>query len=225
MALGLIGKKLGMTQVYTAAGELVPVTVIEAGPCTVVQTKTAVTDGYAAVQLGYGEQKLQRVGKAYAGHCGRAGKGVFRVLREFRVEDGGDVLAPGQEVGVGTVFSKGDRIDVTGTSKGRGYAGVVKRHSFGGFPASHGTHEYFRHGGSIGNRSFPGRVFKGKRMAGHYGAERVTTQNLEIVDVRPEQNLLLVRGAIPGSRGGTVLLQPSVKVQARSANRAGAQKA
>lgn len=225
MALGLIGKKIGMTQIYTAAGELVPVTVIEAGPCTVVQTKTAATDGYAAVQLGFGEQKMQRATKAYAGHCGRAGKGIFRVLREFRVDDGGDAFNPGQELAVAQVFRAGDRIDVTGTSKGRGYAGVVKRHSFAGFPASHGTHEYFRHGGSIGNRSFPGRVFKGKRMAGHFGAERITTQNLEVVDVRPEQNLLLVRGAVPGARGGVVLLQPSVKASTRSADRVQAEKA
>lgn len=216
MALGMIGKKLGMTQVYTSAGALVPVTVIEAGPCTVVQAKTATTDGYAAVQLGYGEQKAQRVSKAFREHCVKAGKGVFRVLREFRVDDGGEALSPGQEIIVGAVFKAGDRIDVTGTSKGRGFAGVIKRHSFAGFPASHGTHEYFRHGGAIGNRSFPGRVFKGKRMAGHFGAERITTQNLEIVEVRPEQNLLLVRGAIPGSRGGVVLLHLSVKTSSRT---------
>lgn len=216
MALGLIGKKLGMTQIYTAEGELVPVTVIEAGPCTVVQTKTAVTDGYAAVQLGFGEKKQQRATKAYSGHCVKAGKGVFSTLREFRVDDGGEALAPGQEIAVGAVFRTGDRIDVTGTSKGRGFAGVMKRHSFAGFPGSHGTHEYFRHGGAIGNRSFPGRVFKGKRMAGHMGAERITTQNLEIVEVRAEQNLVLVRGAIPGARGGMVLLNPSVKAKTRS---------
>lgn len=216
MALGLIGKKVGMTQVYTGEGSLVPVTVIEAGPCTVVQTKTAATDGYAAVQLGYGEKKPQRVPKAYREHCIKAGKGVFRILKEFRVGDGDEALSPGQEVAVGSLFKAGDRIDVTGTSKGRGYAGVIKRHGFGGFPGSHGTHEYFRHGGAIGNRSYPGRVFKGKRMAGHYGAERVTTQNLEVVEVRPDQNLLLVRGAIPGARGGVVFVRLSVKTNLRA---------
>ncbi len=216
MALGLIGKKIGMTQVYTAAGALVPVTVIEAGPCTVVQAKNAATDGYAAVQLGFGEKKAQRATKAYREHCVKAGKGVFNVLKEFRVDEGGEALTTGQEILVGSLFSAGDLIDVTGTSKGRGYAGVIKRHGFAGFPGSHGTHEYFRHGGSIGNRSYPGRVFKGKRMAGQYGAERVTAQNLEVVEVRPDQNLLLVRGAVPGSRGGVVLLQPAVKRKTRT---------
>jgi len=215
MALGLIGKKVGMTQVYVDGGTLVPVTVVEAGPCTVVQTKTAATDGYAAVQLGYGEKKPQRVSKAYREHCLKAGKGVFRILKEFRLEEDSEAMTPGQEVSVATVFKAGDRIDVTGTSKGRGFAGVIKRHGFGGFPGSHGTHEYFRHGGAIGNRSYPGRVFKGKRMAGHFGNERVTTQNLEIVDVRADENLVLIRGAIPGSRGGVVLLHPAVKADRR----------
>ena len=226
MALGLIGKKIGMTQVYTDDGRLIPVTVIEAGPCTVVQSKTATTDGYAAVQLGFGEKKSQRATKAYREHCLKAGKGVFRVLKEFRVDEGGEALAPGQEIAVGSLFKDGDRIDVTGTSKGRGFAGVIKRHGFAGFPASHGTHEYFRHGGAIGNRSYPGRVFKGKRMAGHYGDERITTQNLEIVQVRAEQNLVLVRGAVPGARGCVVLIRPAVKAVKRTdPSAAGEQKA
>jgi large subunit ribosomal protein L3 len=210
MALGLIGRKLGMTQVYTEQGELVPVTVLQAGPCTVVQTKTVPTDGYVAVQLGFGEQKAQRATKAVRAHCVRAGKGIFRVLREFRIAD--DVTyAPGQEVLVDGVFKAGDRIDVTGVTKGRGFTGVIKRHRFGGFPGSHGTHEYFRHGGSIGNRSFPGRVFKGKRMAGQYGNERMTALNLEVVAVRAAEHVLLVRGAVPGARGGLVLIAPTVK--------------
>lgn len=213
MALGLIGKKLGMTQVYTSAGELVPVTVIQAGPCTVVQAKTATTDGYAAVQMGFGEQKAQRVGKAYWQHCAKAGKGVFRVLREFRLGETAEALALGEQVAVGNLFKQGDLVDITGVSKGRGYTGVVKRHGFGGFPASHGTHEYFRHGGSIGNRSFPGRVFKGKRMAGQYGNERVTTQNIEVIAVRGDEHLLLVRGAVPGARGGVVIVRPAVKAK------------
>lgn len=213
MALGLIGKKLGMTQVYTPAGELVPVTVIQAGPCTVVQAKTAATDGYAAVQMGFGEQKAQRVGKAYWQHCAKAGKGVFRVLREFRLGETAEALALGEQVAVGNLFKQGDLVDITGVTKGRGYTGVVKRHGFGGFPASHGTHEYFRHGGSIGNRSFPGRVFKGKRMAGQYGNERVTTQNIEVIAVRGDEHLLLVRGAVPGARGGVVIVRPAVKAK------------
>ena len=213
MALGLIGKKLGMTQVYTAAGELVPVTVIQAGPCTVVQAKTAATDGYAAVQVGYGSKKPQRATKAVREHCVKAGKGVFQVLREFRLEEDAAALAAGDELTVEGLFKEGDKVDVTGVSKGRGYTGVVKRHGFGGFPASHGTHEYFRHGGSIGNRSFPGRVFKNKRMAGQYGNERVTTQNIEVVAVRPAEHLVLVRGAVPGARGCIVLLRPAVKAK------------
>lgn len=208
--VGLIGRKLGMTQVFSPAGELIPVTVIQAGPCTVVQTKTAATDGYVAVQLGFGERKAQRVSKALRTHALKAQKGVFEVLREFESADG-ESYQVGQQLTVKELFKEGDRIDVTGTSKGRGYTGVIKRHGFGGFPGSHGTHEYFRHGGSIGNRSFPGRVFKGKRMAGQYGNERVTTQNIEVVAVREEDNVLLVRGCVPGARNGVVLVRQAVK--------------
>lgn len=212
--VGLIGKKLGMTQVFDAKGEMVPVTVIHAGPCTVVQTKTAVADGYAAVQLGFGEKKAQRTTKAYRNHCLKAGKGVFVALGEFT--PGADsTYTVGQEITVESVFKAGDRVDVTGTTKGRGFSGVIKRHGFGGFPGSHGTHEYFRHGGSIGNRSFPGRVFKGKRMAGQYGNERVTTQNLEVVAVRPAEHLLLVRGCVPGARNGLVVIHPAIKEMPR----------
>lgn len=210
MALGMIGRKLGMTQVFTADGVLEPVTVIQAGPCVVVQAKSADRDGYVAVQLGYGQKKAQRATKAHREHCAKAGKGVFQVLREFRIAADAE-LAVGQEVTVSDVFKQGDRVDVAGTSKGRGFAGVVRRHGFGGFPASHGTHEYFRHGGSIGNRSYPGRIFKGKRMAGQYGGDRITTQNLTVVAVRPEENVLLVRGAVPGARNGIVLIRPAVK--------------
>jgi large subunit ribosomal protein L3 len=209
--IGLIGKKLGMTQVFDATGELIPVTVIQAGPCTVVQTKTKTTDGYVAVQMGFGEKKAQRATKAHRNHCVKAGKGVFTVLGEFVPDDTTAAYTPGQELTVDGIFKAGDRVDVTGTTKGRGYTGVIKRHGFGGFPGSHGTHEYFRHGGSIGNRSFPGRVFKGKRMAGQYGNERVTTQNLEVIDVRPDQHLLLVRGCVPGARNGIVVVHPAVK--------------
>jgi large subunit ribosomal protein L3 len=210
MALGLIGKKLGMTQVYTEQGVLEPVTVVLAGPCTVVQARTADRDGYAAVQLGFGDKKAQRASKAYRNHCAKAGKGVFAVLGEFRIA-GDKTFELGQEIRVADLFKKGDVVDVSGTTKGRGYTGVIKRHGFSGFPGSHGTHEYFRHGGSIGNRSYPGRVFKGKRMAGQYGGDRVTTQNLTVVDVRADENVILIRGAVPGSRNGIVVIRPAVK--------------
>jgi large subunit ribosomal protein L3 len=205
MVTGIIGKKVGMTQVFTGEGDLVPVTVIQAGPCTVVQAKTPARDRYAAVQLGFAPQKERRVGKAMRGHVAKAGKGPFRVLREFEV--GADAqLAVGQDVRVGDVFAVGDAVDVSGVSKGRGTAGVMKRHKFSGFPGSHGTHETFRHGGSIGNRSYPGRVFKGKRMAGRLGNERVTVENLRVIEVRSDQDLLFVRGAIPGACGGMVVI-------------------
>jgi large subunit ribosomal protein L3 len=213
MALGVIGKKVGMTQVYTPEGELVPVTVIQAGPCTVVQAKTVATDGYAAVQIGFGDKKPQRATKAHRTHCVKVGKGVFQVLREFRLDDSTAAPAPGDELTIDGLFKQGDLVDVTGVTKGRGYTGVIKRHGFGGFPGSHGTHEYFRHGGSIGNRSFPGRVFKNKRMAGQYGTDRVTTQNIEVIAVRPAEHLLLVRGAVPGARGGVVVVRPAVKAK------------
>jgi large subunit ribosomal protein L3 len=207
---GLIGKKLGMTQLFSADGGVVPVTVIETGPCVVLQKKEAARDGYDAVQVGFGSKKNQRVNKPEQGHMKKVAKGAFRVLREFRSEDVGKYEV-GQEIKVSDLFKAGDRVDVTGTSKGRGFAGVIKRWGFGGFPASHGTHEYFRHGGSIGNRSFPGRVFKGKKMAGHWGNERVSVQNLEVLEVRPEGNLLLVKGSVPGSRRGVVLVRRAVK--------------
>lgn len=199
-----------MTQFFGADGNVVPVTVIETGPCVVVQKKEAARDGYNAVQLGFGSKKNQRVNKPEQGHMVKAGKGAFQVLREFRSED----ITPyevGQEIKLSELFKVGDRVDVSGTSKGRGFTGVIKRWGFAGFPASHGTHEYFRHGGSIGNRSFPGRVFKGKRMAGHWGDERISVQNLEVVGVRAEENLLLVKGAVPGAKRGVLLIRRAVK--------------
>lgn len=207
--IGLIGRKLGMTQVLNDAGECVPVTVVQAGPCTVVQTHDAERGGYSAVQLGFGERKPQRVSKAFRGHCLRAGKTVFEVLSEFRI-DGGKAYEVGAQLTSGALFEAGEQVDVTGVTRGRGYSGVVRRHGFQGFPATHGTHEYFRHGGSIGNRSYPGRVFKGKRMAGQYGNTRVTTKNLRIVAVRPEEHLVLIRGAVPGPRGGIVFVRKRV---------------
>lgn len=203
--LGLLGRKLGMTQLLLPNGRSVPVTVIEAGPCVVVQRKTPDRDGYTAVQLGFAPSKPHRETKAAVGHAAKAGKGTFSLLREFH---GGGQLELGATLTVADLFKDGDTVNVTGTTKGRGYTGVIKRHGFAGFPGSHGTHEYFRHGGSIGNRSYPGRVFKGKRMAGRYGSDRVTTRNLSVVQIRSDKNLILVRGAVPGSRGGYVIVRP-----------------
>jgi large subunit ribosomal protein L3 len=189
-----------------------------------VQAKTPARDRYAAVQLGFGPQKAQRVSKAMRGHVAKSAKGPFRVLREFPVgEEAG--LEVGQDVRVGDVFQAGDVVDVTGVSKGKGTAGVMKRHHFSGFPGSHGTHEYFRHGGSIGNRSFPGRVFKGKRMSGRMGNERVTVANLQVVEVRADQDLIFLRGAIPGARGGTIVIRKRAggKAGTKAAGAAGAE--
>jgi large subunit ribosomal protein L3 len=207
---GLIGRKIGMTQFYSAEGNVVPVTVVETGPCIVVQKKEPSRDGYTALQVGFGSRKAQRVNKAEQGHMAKAGKGAFEVLREFRLADvsGYEV---GQEIKVADLFKVGDLIDVSGISKGHGFTGVIKRWSFAGFPGSHGTHEYFRHGGSIGNRSYPGRVRKGKKMAGHWGNEQIATQNLLVVDIRAEENLMFVRGAVPGAKQGVVILRPAIK--------------
>lgn len=203
---GLIGKKLGMSQIFAADGTLIPVTVIQAGPCTIVQKKTRQRDGYTAVQLGFGTRKLQRASKPLIGHCKKASATPFTVLREFHTDDL-DQYEIGGAITVANVFSAGEIVDVIGTTKGRGFAGVIKRHGMSGFPGSRGTHEYFRHGGSIGNRSFPGRIFKGKRMAGQYGNARVTTTHLRVVDVRGEDNLLFIRGAVPGAAGGVVIIR------------------
>src|ERR687896_1899317 len=207
---GLIGRKIGMRQFYSTEGNVIPVTVVETGPCVVVQKKQAASDGYNALQIGFGTKKAQRVNKAAQGHMAKAGRGAFQVLKEFRLDDV-SAYEVGQEIKVGDLFKVGDRIDVSGVSKGHGFTGVIKRWSFGGFPGSHGTHEYFRHGGSIGNRSYPGRVRKGKKMAGHWGNENISIQNLEIIDVRSEENLLLVKGAVPGAKHGVVILRPAVK--------------
>jgi large subunit ribosomal protein L3 len=206
--IGLIGKKLGMSQVFALDGTLVPVTIVQTGPCTVVQKKTVQRDGYTALQLGFGQKKSQRATKPLIGHCKNSGKGPFAVLREFRVDEI-DNYEIGCEISAEQVFQTGEIVDVVGRTKGRGYSGVIKRHGMGGFPGSHGTHEYFRHGGSIGNRSFPGRIFKGKRMAGQYGNEQMTALHLRIVDIKPADNLLLIHGAIPGAKGGIVLIRKS----------------
>jgi large subunit ribosomal protein L3 len=207
---GLIGKKIGMTQFYNAEGNLVPVTVVQTGPCVVVQKKESAKDGYDALQVGFGSKKSQRVNKPIQGHMAKAGKGAFTVLKEFRLDDVSKYEV-GQELKVSELFKVGDRIDVAGISKGHGFTGVIKRWSFAGFPGSHGTHEYFRHGGSIGNRSYPGRVRKGKKMAGHWGDELVSIQNLEVVEIRAEQDLMLIKGAVPGAKQGIVIVRLAAK--------------
>lgn len=207
---GLIGKKVGMTQFYNAEGNLVPVTVVQTGPCVVVQKKESAKDGYDALQVGFGSKKSQRVNRPIQGHMAKAGKGAFLVLKEFRLDDVSKYEV-GQELKVSELFKVGDRIDVAGISKGHGFTGVIKRWSFAGFPGSHGTHEYFRHGGSIGNRSYPGRVRKGKKMAGHWGDEQVSIQNLEVVEIRAEQDLMLIKGAVPGAKQGIVIVRLAAK--------------
>lgn len=210
--LAILGKKLGMTQIFSTDGNRIPVTVIEAGPNVVLSTRTPDKHGYSAVQLAFDDQKEQRVNKPDMGQFRKAGVSPKRFIREIRLEpEVAANFAVGQVLTVGDVFKVGDPVDVTGVSKGKGYQGVMKRHNFGGFEASHGTHEYFRHGGSIGCRMTPGRVHKGKRMAGHMGAERVTVQNLKIVDIKPEENLLLVLGAVPGPVNGYVTVRFATK--------------
>lgn len=212
MGLGLIGKKLGMSQIFDEHGNIIPVTVIKAGPCTVVQKKTTVKEGYNALQIGFGEiVKTQRVNKPLTGHFKKANIAPVSVLKEFRVTDE-DIEA--NEVGTVhsvEMFEPGDYVDITGTSKGKGFAGVMKRYGFGGAPASHGAHEYFRHGGSIGQNMTPGRVMKGKKMPGHLGNRKVTVQNLKIVDVRGDTNVLLIEGAIPGPTNGYIVINKAVK--------------
>jgi len=207
--LGIIGKKLGMTQVFLEDGSVIPVTVVEAGPCPVIQKKTKEKDGYNALQLGFLPKNSQRVNKPRSGHFKKAGTGTFYHTKEFRVEDvSGYEL--GQEVRV-DLFKPGDIVDVTSLSKGKGFAGVVKRHGFHGSPGSHGTHEYFRHGGSVGSATYPHHTFKGLRMPGQMGNRKVTLQNIKVVDVKEDQNLLLLRGGIPGSPTGWVLIRSATK--------------
>lgn len=209
MQKGLIGKKIGMTQIFDDNGNVIPVTVVEAGPCTVVQKKTVENDGYEAVQVGFGEVKISRVNNPQAGHFKKADVAPKKVLKEFRLADTsalnvGDILKA-------DVFAVGDRVDVVGTSKGKGTAGAIKRWNFSRLKETHGSGPVARHAGSLGACSDPSRVFKGKKLAGHLGAERVTVQNLDIVKVDAENNLIAVKGAIPGPKGGIVVLADTVK--------------
>lgn len=206
---GLIGKKIGMTQLWDKDGVRVSVTVVEAGPCPVVQVKTAAKDGYESVQLGWAPQKASRLSKAEVAHCAKAGLTTpLRVLREFKADSGEEVKA-GDVIGV-SIFEKVGFVDVIGTSKGRGFAGVMKRWSFHCGPMTHGGHVK-RRAGSIGMRQDPGSVEKGHPMPGDMGNRRITTQNLAVVQVRPEQNLILIRGAVPGPIGGIVIVRKAIK--------------
>jgi len=209
MQKAIIGKKIGMTQIFDETGKVVPVTVVEAGPCVVSYKKTVENDGYAAVQLGFGDLKPHKVNKPMAGHFKKSNVAPKRTLREFRFDDT-DAYELGQIIKA-DVFAAGDKIDVTGTSKGKGYAGVIKRWNFQRLKETHGSGPVARHGGSMGACSTPSRVWKGKKMAGHLGTEKVTVQNLSVVKVDAENNLIAVKGAIPGPNGGTVVLKDSVK--------------
>jgi len=209
MQKALIGKKIGMTQIFDEKGKVVPVTVVEAGPCVVSQVKTVETDGYEAIQMGFGDIKPKHVTKPLQGHFKKADVAPKRILKEFRFDDC-SAYELGQIIKA-DVFETGDKVDVTGKSKGKGYAGVIKRWNFGRLKESHGSGPVARHGGSMGACSSPSRVWKGKKMAGHLGAEKVTVQNLAVVMIDAEDNLIAIKGAIPGANGGYVVIKDSVK--------------
>jgi large subunit ribosomal protein L3 len=209
MLTGIIGRKVGMTQVFAKDGTAVPGTVIKAGPCVVVQAKVSATDGYEAVQLGLVEERPARVRKPLAGHYKKAGVPPTRVRREVKIAAGAEAPKAGDQVLVNGVFADGDRVDVIGISRGKGFQGVVKRHHFRGGAATHGS-MFHRAPGSIGASSFPSRVVKGMRAAGRMGADRVTTRNLKVVQVDAENNILVVRGAVPGAAGGYVVIRKAI---------------
>jgi large subunit ribosomal protein L3 len=219
MSLGLLGRKIGMTRVFTEDGEAVPVTVVDVSNNRVVQIKTPQTDGYCAVQLAYGRRRPSRVNRAIAGHYAKAGVEAGQTLREFRVSpEELSRLKVGGAVGA-DIFRIGQKVDVSGISQGKGFAGVIKRHNFSSNRASHGNSVSHNKPGSIGQNQDPGRVFPGKRMAGHMGAARRTAQNLEIIRIDVERQLLLIKGALPGSRGGSVAVRPAVRAAKSSAAR------
>ncbi|MBY5161562.1 50S ribosomal protein L3 [Salsipaludibacter albus] len=209
-AKAILGTKLGMTQVFDDENRIVPVTVVEAGPCTITQVKTVDTDGYTAVQMAFGSRK--HTNKPAAGHLAKAGVDSARTLAELRLDGVDELPELGDTIECDT-FARGETIDVTATSKGKGYAGVMKRHNFKGMGDGHGVKRKNRHPGSVGNASTPGRTFKGKRMAGRMGGERVTVQNLEVVDIDTTNGLILVKGAVPGSNGSVVLIRSAAKGQ------------
>lgn len=209
MQKGIIGRKIGMTQIFDEEGKVIPVTVIEAGPCVITQKKTVETDGYDAVQVGFGEVKITRVNKPMKGHFEKGDVAPKKVLKEFRLSDVSSVNVG--DIIKADIFAAGDKVDVIGTSKGHGTAGAMKRWNFGRLRESHGTGPVARHTGSLGETSSPSRVFKGKKMPGHYGVDRVTVQNLDIAKVDPENNVIAVRGAVPGPKGGIVVIRNAVK--------------
>jgi large subunit ribosomal protein L3 len=210
---GMIGKKVGMTQVFDEQGNAIPVTVIEAGPCYVTQVRTADNDGYTAVQLGFDETKPARLTKGQLGHLQKNSLPALRYLREFRVKgDDADGLEEGSQIKV-DVFEQGELVDVIGTSKGRGFAGTIKRHNFQRQPKTHGQSDRERAPGSIGMCATPARVLKGTRMAGRMGNDRTTIQNLEVIRIDAEKNLLAVKGSVPGAKGGIVMIRPANRAQ------------
>ncbi len=217
--LGLIGKKLGNTQIFTENGEVCRVSVVQAGPCVVLGKRTPETHGYSALQLGMGAKKEKHVNRPEAGFYKKLEQPAATIVREFRVP--AETLANyevGQTISAADVFKEGQFVDVSGTSKGRGFAGVMKRHNFAGAGSvGHGTHEYKRHGGSIGQNMTPGRTFRGMKMAGHYGAKKITMMNLRVVRVIAEDNVILVSGSVPGARGGFISLRNAAKKQNRAA--------
>ncbi len=210
---GLIGKKIGMTRIFDEQGQQIPVTVVQVGPCVVVQRKTAKTDGVEAVQLGFEDKPERRVNKAALGHFKKAGVSPKRIIQQVRVEASEEVKAG--DVVTADLFAGVTHVDVIGMTKGRGFQGVVKRHRMAGGPAAHGS-GFHRRGGSIGCREWPARIFKNKRMPGHMGYDSVTTQNLKVIAVRPEDNVILLRGAVMGPAGGIVLVQKAIKKAAKA---------
>lgn len=203
--LGLLGRKLGMTRVFADDGTITPVTVIAVGPCPVLQIKKADTDGYNALQVGFDAIPERKLNKPERGHQSKAGKGSFRFVREFRLDDVSSYQV-GQELTM-EMFARGERVKITGTSKGKGFQGVIKRHNFAGLRDSHGAEKVHRSPGSVGNNTYPGRVIPGKRMPGHMGDRRVTYQNLEIFEVRPEENVILIKGQVPGAKNSLIMVR------------------
>ncbi len=218
MALGLLGLKKGMTQVNDETLGRVAVTLVETGPCLVMQKKTMEKDGYTALKIAFGEKKEKHVAKAQKVQFEKLNSKPKRFIREFRItnEELGN-FEEGKEIKLSDLFKVGQKIDITGRTKGRGFTGVMKRWNFSGFDAGHGTHEFFRHGGSIGCRAWPGTVMKGKKMGGHYGDEQVTTQNLKIVKILEEENCMMIAGSVPGHINGLVEINPAIKVKIKRA--------
>jgi len=215
MAIGLYGKKIGMSQIFDPDGNVVPVTVLELGPCHVLKLKREdAPDGYNGLVLGFGQAKEKSLSRPVLGALKKLGAPVVRHIKEVRLKPEEVARFENTKVLTCDMFEVGEKVDVTGWTKGRGFQGVVKRHGFRGAPAAHGTHEYFRHPGSVGNRTWPGRIIKGKRMPGHYGNERVTVLGLRVMAVFPEKNIVMVKGAVPGPVSGLVFVRKTVKTKA-----------